>query len=140
VVPHPSTRQAQARLTSEFWWFRVHSYWYGRMLYVKCQYETDICIYTMIDEDENNTWHCTLTRTPDTQHVLILHIYVHSCCTVHTRDVTPILVRVLVLTLYVAASIHCYSSPRSLQENIQRKWQSKSVLIMTIFKTNKQQH
>ena len=30
VVPHPSTRQAQARLTSEFWWFRVHSYWYRR--------------------------------------------------------------------------------------------------------------
>ena len=38
VVPHPSTRQAQARLTSEFWWFRVHSYWYGRMLIVTTPY------------------------------------------------------------------------------------------------------
>lgn len=52
VIPQPSTNRAQPRLTSEFWWDRVLSWWYERTM---TMYGLVTIIYTCTN-DVLNLW------------------------------------------------------------------------------------
>ena len=80
VVPLLSTSKAQSHLTSEFWWYRVHWGWYGRMLNTKAAANAFLLFWSFAVTLGTGKWPPTI----DWFYKLFI---AGSCCAPHSNTI-----------------------------------------------------